>query len=211
MDPLAEKYKILSPYCYVANNPLRYIDLDGRKIGDPNSKGAKRMQTVLNKTETGKTIWAAMVKSERAIYIHYAVVDGGEVDDNIRSYLAKGRAQGENVTSTMYEKIIRGSEVTADDMEASWDLNEETGMATKTEAWDETHIIIDDEKLQTDAVIEGIMIGDEEKGRDIAEIELGGEEAVHSIQDYADFKNNKHEEEAKKEVEKMINEYLEEE
>jgi hypothetical protein len=32
IDPLAEKYYNLSPYAYCANNPLRYVDPDGRKI-----------------------------------------------------------------------------------------------------------------------------------------------------------------------------------
>jgi uncharacterized protein RhaS with RHS repeats len=30
VDPLAEKYPNIAPYTYVANNPLRYIDPDGR-------------------------------------------------------------------------------------------------------------------------------------------------------------------------------------
>lgn len=32
IDPLCEKYYWISPYAYVANNPIRYIDPDGRKI-----------------------------------------------------------------------------------------------------------------------------------------------------------------------------------
>jgi RHS repeat-associated protein len=32
VDPLADKYQSLSPYTYVANNPLKYIDPDGRDI-----------------------------------------------------------------------------------------------------------------------------------------------------------------------------------
>jgi hypothetical protein len=32
MDPLAEKYYSVSPYVYCANNPVKYVDLDGRDI-----------------------------------------------------------------------------------------------------------------------------------------------------------------------------------
>ncbi|MDR0232139.1 MAG: hypothetical protein LBI82_08485 [Dysgonamonadaceae bacterium] len=32
LDPLAEKYYSISPYAYCANNPIKYIDPDGRQI-----------------------------------------------------------------------------------------------------------------------------------------------------------------------------------
>jgi hypothetical protein len=32
MDPLAEKYYSVSPYAYCANNPVKYVDPDGRDI-----------------------------------------------------------------------------------------------------------------------------------------------------------------------------------
>ncbi|MFP5471665.1 MAG: RHS repeat-associated core domain-containing protein [Bacteroidia bacterium] len=35
VDPLADKYPNMSPYIYTANNPVNYIDPDGRKITDP--------------------------------------------------------------------------------------------------------------------------------------------------------------------------------
>ena len=39
VDPLAEKYAPISPYAYVANNPLIYIDPDGRDIWEVNTRG----------------------------------------------------------------------------------------------------------------------------------------------------------------------------
>ncbi|MEP1033839.1 RHS repeat-associated core domain-containing protein, partial [Ekhidna sp.] len=35
IDPLSDKYRLISPYSYVANNPLSYIDIDGRDIKNP--------------------------------------------------------------------------------------------------------------------------------------------------------------------------------
>jgi RHS repeat-associated protein len=35
IDPMAEKYQAMSPYGYVANNPLKFIDEDGRDIVVP--------------------------------------------------------------------------------------------------------------------------------------------------------------------------------
>jgi RHS repeat-associated protein len=36
VDPLAQKYPQFSPYVYVANNPIKNIDPDGKKIVDAN-------------------------------------------------------------------------------------------------------------------------------------------------------------------------------
>jgi len=35
IDPLAEKYYSTSPYAYCANNPVRFIDPDGRETKEP--------------------------------------------------------------------------------------------------------------------------------------------------------------------------------
>lgn len=41
MDPLCEKYYSVSPYAYCLNNPVKFVDPDGRKIKVPSSFAAR--------------------------------------------------------------------------------------------------------------------------------------------------------------------------
>ena len=48
-DPLAEKYYSISPYAFCNNNPVRYLDPDGRYFDDSNEKKAQRYESKLER------------------------------------------------------------------------------------------------------------------------------------------------------------------
>ncbi|HEX5154857.1 MAG TPA: RHS repeat-associated core domain-containing protein [Parafilimonas sp.] len=54
IDRLSEKYHKVSPYNYALNNPVLFVDLDGDKIGNPNSDFTKFIQQTLSLTQYGR-------------------------------------------------------------------------------------------------------------------------------------------------------------
>jgi RHS repeat-associated protein len=65
MDPMVDKYYNFSAYTYVANNPIKHLDPDGKKIVD--SKAAQRIEKAMIKSETGLTQWKSMVNAKYPI------------------------------------------------------------------------------------------------------------------------------------------------
>ncbi|MCQ2375110.1 MAG: M91 family zinc metallopeptidase [Salinivirgaceae bacterium] len=82
VDPLAEKYKSLSSYNFCANNPLKFVDVDGRKIVFASSSSnefkaafAKAVQ-YLNSHGAG----GMMAKLEKSDKTYYLSIDDGRGD-----------------------------------------------------------------------------------------------------------------------------------
>ena len=57
-DPLAEMYYDISPYAWCANNPVRFVDPDGRKIYMvTGNKVVLASAKIMHQTDIGKTLW----------------------------------------------------------------------------------------------------------------------------------------------------------
>ncbi|MDP3452137.1 MAG: RHS repeat-associated core domain-containing protein [Bacteroidales bacterium] len=108
VDPLAEKYPNIAPYTYVANNPLRYIDPDGRKIVDATGKpityttqsgwssnvtpDVRRIGTAMMLTPKGAEMFNKMLSSTHNISI---TIDPGEGDGTRNGYVSTKKSGDE--------------------------------------------------------------------------------------------------------------------
>ncbi len=70
IDPMSRKYLDLSPYNFVANSPIAFLDPDGERIGKPFSAFTREVRRSLNKSDIGKMLWKKMKKSHRVFYFH---------------------------------------------------------------------------------------------------------------------------------------------
>jgi RHS repeat-associated protein len=64
-DPLADKYFQIAPYTYVANDPIKLFDLDGKRIYFVNESGElKRATRTMLKTYSGVQIYSKYMRSK---------------------------------------------------------------------------------------------------------------------------------------------------
>ena len=84
-DPLAEKYYSISPYAYCLNNPLKFVDPDGKDPGDVFKTARSAAHdwgmyyngaSILNKVEYGSKIFV-IKKDEKVVGYSYSVAKEG--------------------------------------------------------------------------------------------------------------------------------------
>ena len=85
MDPLAEKYRSISSYAYVANNPIIYFDPDGREIWI--ADGTYRVKYIPNMAYKGYNLFVA---TTIGLLNHVNEVSGGT---KVLSYLTASNNQ----------------------------------------------------------------------------------------------------------------------
>jgi RHS repeat-associated protein len=195
VDPLSEQYLLLSTYNYVANNPLKFVDIDGNEIGNPNDPKVQKLKEALMKTDAGTKIWSAMEKSTRVISIHFH--NSKDKKDLVGKTMGVGVSKAETMTGADYVERLKG--IRNDNFDKNFTFNEKTGEYDKTSEWDNTVIVLDEYDLNLKAAIfEGMYDITPEQGMSLALLDIGTHEGKHTIQNYADFydkkkdKNGKH-------------------
>lgn len=135
-DPLAEKYLFISPYVFVANNPIRYMDPDGRQIvgtdgnpvtytrdketgkvtfSDNASKSAQRIGNALLTTGVGTEQLDKVISSDVKVTLRVSQEEktgSNGLPQRVGTVLDKvskqkdGSYKAEAATITVYEKSV---------------------------------------------------------------------------------------------------------
>lgn len=82
MDPLSDKYPNLSPYAYCANNPVKFIDPDGREKIIALDKNKKSDQTIIAGAQKYTDDGAIHIFGHGGTKGLYLVMDGKKVTIN---------------------------------------------------------------------------------------------------------------------------------
>lgn len=71
VDPLAANYYSISPYVFCADNPIHYVDDDGRKLNPSSAKLKPHLKRIMSTTKTGQRQFDKMVNNQSDITIEY--------------------------------------------------------------------------------------------------------------------------------------------
>jgi hypothetical protein len=189
LDPLMDKYVSYSPYSFCLDNPIRFVDVEGKTIGDANSPATLMAKSQLQKTEAGKILWNQLETSERVIYFHQAKADGTKDEKTLYKKLG---SFGSTVGQAQFEKIKNGQDPGLEEMKKDYKFNTSTGEWETTSK--EIHIIINVTAIEAKYTIEGLIKGEKpettKKNIDDATQFTVAEESIHSIEKTSDMGYN---------------------
>jgi hypothetical protein len=108
IDPLANKYPSLSPYIYCADNPLKYIDPDGRKLKSVQLMGLTSADPVLK---------------QRTYYVD------DKIADRIVNFVTKAREKFSDLSVNNIFRIESSSDIDTKNTKATGLSNHQAGFA----------------------------------------------------------------------------------
>ncbi len=185
IDQLAAEYLSFSPYNYCANNPIKNIDFDGNKIGNPNDPYVKAIKEAMLKTSNGKKIWNNMEKSTRVIYF-YTHNTKDKNDKLAQNWPTSSQFWGEIMTLTEYNERLNGE--LKSHFDENYKFNPSTGEYDKTAEWDNTVLALNLYGINFRArILSGLLGISIEEAKEMAIAEAVSHEGTHTIQDYADW------------------------
>ncbi|TKG88113.1 RHS repeat-associated core domain-containing protein, partial [Puteibacter caeruleilacunae] len=172
IDPMAEDYLFLSPYNYVADNPISFIDIEGMKIGNPKSESAKSFESYMKKSKIGRRLWRKM-KRVRQVFWFKNQLD----NPRLNQFMISVRGKAASLSQVAYENAVTKGEGIPFKEKDGFVLHfdKKSGLWKKDkEAYSNVYIIFSEDLTQASA-----NVGNEDPIE--ACILAVVEEAVHSV------------------------------
>lgn len=113
VDPLAEKYSSISPYVYVANNPLKYIDPDGKKIVNPYDRYKKysgleqKLRNDIKNSSSGRE----RRKARKALRSNSGKINGFNNYKDVQNLISDFKEKNENEFNRVDNLNFNGVEI----------------------------------------------------------------------------------------------------
>ena len=112
LDPLAGKYQSLSPYNYVANNPLLFVDYDGNDFGISKSasgnKNFKKAWNAWQSTKIGQSVLRSIEKNS-GIMVYFDIgkseYAAGSTNFQVEGIVNIAREKGSDLVTKMDNKV----------------------------------------------------------------------------------------------------------